>query len=100
MSDITVFAAEATYEAERYKIREKKRGNDLDNNSVVAYTNEYMHEISSIYPSNLEAVDFGYDEATGTSYTLFQDTETERDIMAFTGANLDGDAGNDVWESD
>ena len=48
-------------------------------------------------PDNLEYLDDFYDKVTGTSGTAFRDKNTGKIIVSYTGTNLDGNAGEDIY---
>lgn len=48
-------------------------------------------------PENLEYLDDFYDKVTGTSGTAFRDKNTGKIIVSYTGTNLDGNAGEDIY---
>ena len=78
-----------SYEFEKERITNP---NETDNSVVIKNVDERKK-----VPDNLEYLDDFYDKITGTSGTAFRDKNTGKIIVSYTGTNLDGNAGEDIY---
>ena len=78
-----------SYEFEKIRVKQPKM---VDTEDIL----EKVDKIKKI-PENLEYLDDFYDKVTGTSGTAFRDKNTGKIIVSYTGTNLDGNAGEDIY---
>ena len=78
-----------SYEFEKERITNP---NETDNSVVIKNVDERKK-----VPDNLEYLDDFYDKITGTSGTAFRDKNTGKIIVSYTGTNLAGNAGEDIY---